>query len=88
MYESLKKLQEQTTKATNWETDLLLNIERELYSADKEAEEAEAELRQEAAESSWPWVYLVIGVGVLGAVLGYCQWRPVRRMTEAHNKVV
>lgn len=86
LHESLKRLQEQTTQATSWETDVLLNIERELYGADKDAEEAEGAAQLEE-ESGWPWVYLLLGVGVLGAILGYCQWRP-NRMLEAHNKVV
>lgn len=64
---------------------MLLNIERELYGAEK-AEAASAEAAQ-GEESGWPWVYLLVGVGVLGAILGYCQWRP-NRMLEAHNKVV
>lgn len=83
----MKQLQEQTSKATSWETDVLLNIERELYGADKEAEAAEAASQLEVEESGWPWVYLLVGVGVLGAILGYCQLRP-NRMLEAHNKVV
>ena len=78
LQESLKRLQEQTSQATSWETDV----------AEKEARDAEAAASKlKAEESGWPWVYLLLGVGVLGAILGYCQWRP-NRMLEAHNKVV
>ena len=88
LQESLKRLQEQTSRATSWETDVLLNIERELYGAEKEAQAAEvAASKLKAEESGWPWVYLLMGIAVLGAILGYCQWRP-NRMLEAHNKVV
>lgn len=87
LHDALVRLQELTTKAAKWETDVLLKIERELYGADKEAQEAEEAAQLEVKGDSWPWVWLVIGAGVLVAILGYCQWRP-SRMAETHNKIV
>lgn len=87
LQESLTRLKDKTSQAISWETDVLLDIERELYTADKEISDAEAASQSAAEESGLPWLYILLGVGVLGAVVGYCQWRPNRRL-EAHNKVV